>query len=122
MFICSIENMHQPFLYSCLCCQDPRNCSGNLAVLQPNLSDNLNEDDETASKRPVYNHNTLNVKGLTDSHILNSNSYISGIDTVRSDQSLSSTAVGHQTDHLTSSATGLNSYIIIILELKYLLT
>ena len=40
-----------------------------LAVLQPNLSDDLNEDYETASERPVYNHNTLNVKGLTESVI-----------------------------------------------------
>ena len=52
----------------------------------------------------IYNHNSINVKDLTESHILNSNSYTSGVDTTRSAQLFSSTAIGRQTDHLTSTA------------------
>ena len=83
----------------------------NLAVLKSYSSDDLNESHETAGEKPVNENNALNSKGVTKSHILNSNSYTSGVDTARSDQPFSSTAVGRQTDHLTSSASGLDKYV-----------
>ena len=44
-----------------------------LAVSQSNLSDDLTEDHETASKRPVCNHYTIHAKGLIKSNYFNVN-------------------------------------------------
>ena len=82
----------------------------NLAVLKSNLSDELNEDNETAGAKPVINYNALYSKG-NQVTCFKFKFYTSGVDTAGSDQPFSSTAVGRQTDHLTSSVSGFNKYV-----------